>query len=51
MKDQVKEYYGKILNKSEDLQTNACCTDVSMPSYLKQAMAAVHDEVSARYYG
>jgi len=51
MKDQVKEYYGKVLNTSEDLQTNACCTDTSIPQYLKQAMADVHPEVSARYYG
>ena len=51
MKDSVKEYYGKVLQGSHDLQTNACCTDTEIPDYLKHAMANIHDEVSARYYG
>ena len=49
--DQVQEYYGKVLSGSDDLQTNACCTDANMPNYLKQALANVHDEVLMRYYG
>ncbi len=48
---QVKEYYGKILNSSQDLKTNACCTDDNMPRYIKNALADVHEEVMARYYG
>jgi SAM-dependent methyltransferase len=48
---QVKEYYGKTLKKSQDLQTDACCTDDNMPRYIKKALADVHDEVMARYYG
>ncbi len=51
MKESVKEYYGKILNGSSDLQTNACCTDTDIPNHLKQAMSNIHPEVSARYYG
>ncbi len=51
MKDSVKEYYGKVLGGSSDLQTNACCTDTDMPDFLKQAMSNVHAEVAARYYG
>lgn len=51
VQDSVKEYYGKILQNSGDLKTNACCTDVDLPNYLKAAMANVHGEVSARYYG
>ena len=52
MKESVQEYYGKILQHSNDLQTNACCTaDTSTPDFLKQAMANIHDEVAARYYG
>lgn len=51
MLDQVKDYYGKVLQSSEDLQTNACCTDINLPDYLKKALANVHDEVLARYYG
>jgi len=51
MKESVKEYYGKILNGSSDLQTNACCTDTDLPGHLKHAMSNIHAEVSARYYG
>ncbi len=51
MKEAVKAYYGKVLQHSSDLQTNACCTDGDIPSYLKQAMYNIHDEVAARYYG
>ncbi len=48
---QVKEYYGKTLNSSQDLKTNACCTDDNIPRYIKNALSDVHDEVMARYYG
>lgn len=51
MNEAVKEYYGKVLQHSDDLKTDACCTDTNIPLYLKKAMARVHDEVSSRYYG
>ncbi len=51
MFDEVKEYYGKILQSSNDLKTDACCTDTNMPDYIKQAMSNIHTEVASRYYG
>jgi len=51
MLDSVKEYYGKILQRTEDLKTNACCTMGAPPKHLKQALSKVHDEVLAKYYG
>jgi len=48
---QVKDYYGKVLQSSEDLQTDACCTDEGLPEYLKPILSKVHDEVLMRYYG
>ncbi len=51
MYEQVKKYYGETLNKSEDLKTNACCTDESMPNYMKKILSNIHDEVMAKYYG
>jgi len=51
MHDEVKNYYGKVLQKSEDLKTNACCTGSSMPRHVKTALAKIHDEVMSRYYG
>lgn len=48
---QVKDYYGKILQSTADLKTDACCTDEGLPQYLKPILAKVHDEVLTRYYG
>jgi len=48
---QVQDYYGKVLKTSDDLKTDACCTDEGLPSYLKPILAKVHDEVLIRYYG
>ena len=48
---QVKDYYGKVLQTSDDLKTDACCTDEGLPSYLKPILGKVHDEVLTRYYG
>ncbi|MCF7982732.1 MAG: methyltransferase domain-containing protein [Pseudomonadales bacterium] len=51
MQDEVKNYYGDVLQNSEDLKTDACCTDTAMPSYLKRVLSQVHEEVLNRYYG
>ena len=51
MNEIVKEYYGNILSSSDDLKTDACCTDTNLPAYMKEILADIHDEVMARYYG
>ncbi len=51
MLNDVKNYYGKVLTNSDDLQTNACCTDQNLPGFIKTALSNVHDEVLSRYYG
>tara|TARA_R110002073_G_scaffold203712_1_gene363459 strand:- start:27016 stop:28071 length:1056 start_codon:yes stop_codon:yes gene_type:complete len=51
MHDNVKEYYGGVLQQSDDLKTNACCTSSSLPRHVKQALSKVHDEVLSKYYG
>lgn len=51
MHEAVQDYYGKTLQSSDDLQTNACCTDTAMPRHLKSALANIHDEVLSHYYG
>lgn len=50
MRDDVKDYYGKQLTGSSDLQTNACC-DQTPPDHLKPLLARLHDDVLTRYYG
>src|SRR3972149_3342256 len=47
----VKDYYGKVLKRSEDLKTSACCDGGDVPSHLEALLANVHEEVRAKYYG
>ncbi len=47
----VRDYYGKTLQTTEDLQTDACCTFEDMPEFHKQLLSRIHDEVMAKYYG
>ncbi|SEQ40514.1 methyltransferase domain-containing protein [Thalassovita taeanensis] len=47
----VQDYYGKVLQGSSDLQTNACCSPDDMPDHVKAVLSRVHDEVLTRYYG
>ena len=46
-----RSYYGDILQGSADLRTDACCTTAAPPPAIRDALARVHDEVRARYYG
>jgi len=50
MRDEVREYYGKTLGGTGDLQTDACC-DTAPPPHLKRILEKLHPEVVARYYG
>ncbi len=47
----VSEYYGKELSGSADLKTSACCPADSMPSYVRDVMPYIVDEVVNRFYG
>ena len=47
----VANYYGQELQKSEDLKTNACCTLTAPPKHIREALTLVADEVQAKYYG
>lgn len=51
MREEVKHYYGQVLQSSADLKTDACVTNSSMPSYMKALLANIHEEVLQRYYG
>ena len=51
MYDTVKDYYGKELQGSGDLKTDACCTVDSVPDHIKPVMVKIHPEVSGKYYG
>jgi arsenite methyltransferase len=49
--DEVSEYYGSTLEKSDDLKTNACCTVQCYPPKIQEALAQIHEEVLEKYYG
>ncbi len=51
IKDQVQEYYGKVLTHSNDLKTNACCTSDGPSKEIKNIISNIHEEVNSRYYG
>ncbi|MCL7461600.1 methyltransferase domain-containing protein [Pseudomonas sp. NW5] len=51
MHESVQHYYGKLLQKTSDLKTSACCDPTSLPAWLKPLLARVSPEVLARYYG
>ena len=47
----IKEYYGKVLGGSHDLQTNACCTTETLAPHVAAAIENVHQEVKSKFYG
>jgi ubiquinone/menaquinone biosynthesis C-methylase UbiE len=49
--DLVKDYYGKQLQSSADLKTDACCDLASMPAWLPPLLGNIHSDVLDRYYG
>lgn len=51
MYDVVQDYYGKQLQSSNDLKTDACCDISSVPEWLKPLLSQIHPEVTSRYYG
>jgi arsenite methyltransferase len=48
---QVKEYYGKILTGSKDLQTSACCSTESFPAAHRAILAEIESEILDKFYG
>ncbi len=51
MHEQVQDYYGRQLQNSGDLKTDACCDTRQVPGWLKPLLSRIHPEVLSRYYG
>jgi len=50
--EQVKEYYGKTLNSTDDLQTSACCCSTdSLPRQVREVLPLIADEILDKFYG
>ncbi len=47
----LKEYYGKILQSTKDLKTKACCMNgEKLPPSIRRALGLVEDEILERFY-
>ncbi len=51
VRETVQHYYGSVLERSEDLKTGACCTPDSFPSYIRDVLPSIAEEIKSRYYG
>jgi SAM-dependent methyltransferase len=49
--ESIKDYYGRVLRSSADLQTSACCVAEAPPRQVLDVLAEVHEEVKDRFYG
>lgn len=47
----TRDYYGRTLGGTGDLRTDACVTAEAPPASIRAALARIHPEVNARYYG
>ena len=55
VREEVSDYYGKALQKTTDLKTNACCLTTCgislQPNSVQKAKSLVADEVIESFYG
>lgn len=49
--DAVKDYYGKVLQGTRDLKTNACCCAESIPENHRKILDEIDSEILDRFYG
>lgn len=49
--DAVKDYYGRVLTRTQDLKTSACCSAEALPADLRDIVRGLHPEVTSRFYG
>ncbi len=50
-KENVKNYYGRILKSNEDLKTSACCTTDRLPDEIISILKNIEPEILDKFYG
>lgn len=50
-KEDVKNYYGRILKGTEDLRTSACCTTDRLPEEIQSILKNIEPEILDKFYG
>jgi radical SAM/Cys-rich protein len=51
VKENVRHYYGEVVQNTADLKTTACCTPDAMPDHVRAVLPFIADEITERYYG
>jgi SAM-dependent methyltransferase len=49
--DAIKEYYGKVLKGTTDLQANACTCTEAFPEHHQKILAEIDGEILDKFYG
>lgn len=50
-KEEVKNYYGRVLKNNDDLKTTACCSTDSLPDEIKSIIKNIEPEILDKFYG
>lgn len=50
-KENVKDYYGKVLKSKKDLKTSACCSAETFPEPVKAVLKNIEPEILEKFYG
>ena len=50
-RDSVQEYYGQVLDGTDDLKTSACCSLDAVPASHQKVLADIDDEILSKFYG
>lgn len=49
--DNSQNYYGEVLEGTADLKTSACCMADAPPSWLREAITRLPEEILTKFYG
>ena len=49
--EDVRDYYGNVLETKDDLKTSACCPLEAPPKYVQALLKNIHDVVQEKFYG
>lgn len=50
-KEEVRNYYGKVLTGKKDLKTDVCCGTDSFPPHVRSIAKMIHPEIIEKCYG
>lgn len=50
-RESVQDYYGRVLQRTDELKTDACCSFEQMPPHLKEITKRIAPEIVERFYG